>query len=158
MDPLDRNIFRILKKTRQLPLDLISSVYFSTRSVRLDLSTNSLHSCSSLIPPLQRACDFQKKLTDRTQILFVKHIFATHIEPKPYYVQEAFLLVGLVPLLSRCKTRKQRTSIDRFLPAPPSDMYRSVSSNLEHIHQLISAKLGALPLPARRPIKFSATA
>jgi hypothetical protein len=102
MDPLDRKIFGILKKTRQTPLDLISSVYFSTRSVRLDLSTNSLHSCSSIIPPLPpllRACYFEKKLTDRTQILLVKHIFATHIEPKPYYYfQEAFLLAGLVPL------------------------------------------------------------
>ena len=143
MDPLDRKIFGILKKTRQTLLDLISSVYFSTRSVRLDLSTNSLHGCSSLMPPLQRACGFEKKLTDRTQILLVEHIFATHIEPKPYYVQEACQLAGLVPLnpdavLSRCKTRKQRPSFDRFLPIPPPDMSRSVSSDLEHIHQLIS--------------------
>ncbi len=65
------------------------------------------------------ACDFDKKPTDRTQILLVEHIFATHFEPKPYYVQDAFLLAGLVPLtadavLSRCKTRKQRPSIYRF--------------------------------------------
>jgi hypothetical protein len=80
MDPLNRKIFGILKKTRQMLLDLIASVYFSTRKVRLDLSTNSLHGCSSLITFLQRACGFEKKLTDRTQILLVEHIFATHIQ------------------------------------------------------------------------------
>jgi hypothetical protein len=95
MDPLDRKIFGVLKKTRQTLLDLIASVYFSTRKVRLDLSTNSLHGCSSLITFLQLACGFEKKLTDRTQILLVEHVFATHIEPKPYYVQEAFQLAGL---------------------------------------------------------------
>jgi hypothetical protein len=55
MDPLDRKIFGFLKKTRQTLLDLIASVYFSTRKVRLDLSTNSLHGCSSLIPILYTA-------------------------------------------------------------------------------------------------------
>jgi hypothetical protein len=161
MDPLDRKIFGILKKTRQTLLDLISSVYFSTRSVRLDLSTNSLHGCSSLMPPLQRACGFEKKLTDRTQILLVEHIFATHIEPKPYYVQEAFQLAGLVPLnpdavLSRCKTRKQRPSFDRFLPIPPPDMRRSVATDLEHIQQLMADPTMS-PITKIREIKSLST-
>jgi hypothetical protein len=96
---LDRKIFGILKKKRQTLLDLIASVYFSTRSMRLDpVSTNSGTAEAQLASMTTTACSeiklaslwFEKKLTDRTQILLAEHIFATHIEPKPYYVQEAF--------------------------------------------------------------------
>ena len=55
-----------------------------------------------------------------------------------FYCLAWFLRLNADAVLSRCKTRKQRPSFDRFLPIPPPDMSRSVSSDLEHIHQLIS--------------------
>jgi hypothetical protein len=66
-------------------------------------------------------------------------------------------LAGLVPLnpdavLSRCKTRKQRPSFDRFLPIAPPDMRRflllltwSTSSSLWQIPLcLLSQKFAKL--------------
>ena len=70
-------------------------------------------------------------------------------------------MAGLVPLnpdavLSRCKTRKQRPSFDRFLPIAPPDMRRSVATDLEHIQQLMADRTMS-PITKIREIKSLST-
>lgn len=138
LDPLDRKIFGVVKKNRQKLIDLVSSVYGSSRPLAINLETQELHSSTSLVPVLQRACGFEGKLTDRTQVLLVEHIFAKHIEPKPSLIVEAFQLAGIHPLnpsvvLDRCKSRVSRPPATGIVPAPSPDATRSVSSDVDRV-------------------------
>jgi hypothetical protein len=70
-------------------MDSVSTVYGSHRPLALNLETQDIHASTNMVPVLQRACGFESKLTDRTQVLLVGHIFSQHIEPKPSLIIEA---------------------------------------------------------------------
>ena len=143
LDPLDRKVFGVVKKNRQKLLDLVSTVHGSHRPLALNLETQEIHTSTSMVPVLQRACGFEGKLTDRTQVLLVEHIFSQYIEPKPSLIMEAFQLAGIHPLnprvvLDRCKSRVSHPPATGILPAASPDATRTVSSDVDRIAAIVA--------------------